>query len=192
MATPKKAAPDPSTLTETFGDEDQDLSRFEEDKSPGVPRRTVGTLTPEQIDRITMADDPLQALAEITAELNLEIEDASTALGDVFTVIPKEHLVNVGFTILDWKFPVSQEHGTTFSAVRCMRNDGMLFVFTDGGSGIHERLMTYYMKHGRTGIIACPNGMKISEYPRWEDEERTVPLVGPNGEQMRGRTFYIA
>jgi hypothetical protein len=178
------------TADEVFEDSDTDLSKFDR---PDLAPKAKATFTDEMLERLRTADDPLQALAEIAASLGQEIED-SAAVGSVFKMVnDKTVLVGNPFTVLDWRFCESNEYGGHFSAVRCLDNkSGELFVFTDGGSGIHDRLMAYYMREGRTGIISCEKGLSKSEYDRYEDEERTKPLIGDNGKVLRGTTYYFA
>jgi hypothetical protein len=196
---PRKPAntPDPSSLTETFGDEDDPTltERFPEDDDRGLPR-IRDSFTDEMADRIASSVDPLTELAAIAAELGQEIEEANVALADGFVVVAKAKLTNRPFTIVDWKFHQSKKFGGYFAAVKFIahskvheQGNGVLGVFTDGGVGIYERLVQYYMKQGRTGYIGC-EGLELSEYERYE-EDGITPILNPDGTPAIGGTWYV-
>lgn len=196
MATKRQAsAPvDPKTgevLDGTFGDEDQDLSKFAEDNAPAPTRAAFTKL---QMMELANAEDPLALLAQYTEARGIsEIASVTDVLGDGTALLEKSMLINREFYVIDWRFhPSAKIEGRTFCAVKCMDMNkpvgaaGRMFVFTDGGVGIHEELAMFQLKNdNQTVPMHAPYGLSPSTYPVTDRETGE-----PTGET--GTTYYFA
>jgi hypothetical protein len=100
----------------------------------------------------------------------------------------KARLIDTPFVIARLRFnDTKKSKKGYFVSVCAYLQDGTKIVFNDGSTGICEQLKTYTEKHQRTTAIACPKGLRVSEY-EWEDEDRDTGEV-----TMRpGKTYYIA
>lgn len=182
MASTKKSA----DMDETFGDEDTDLSRFDQ-----TPIGNKAAYSQREIQALLDAEDPLEALAALAADKGTEIKDAALVMGDGTVVVDKEALINKPFVIFDWRHCEGTQG--IFSAVKALDptvgagQPGRVFVFTDGGTGIHERLVNTFLKEGRTVPISCPHGLTVSEY-----ETDGFDSVTGKPAKITGRTFYVA
>jgi len=161
-------------MNETFGDDDQDLTRFEE----SVPAQTAPMFSKLQLMHLAEAEDPLALLAAMAAEKGVtELSSVADVLGDGTSVIPKDGLLNREFYVISWRFHESAKHeGKTFCAVQCMDMNKAageperMFVFTDGGSGIHDELAMFGLKNGgQTVPMHAPYGLSPSIYKRKDE-----------------------
>lgn len=189
-------------LDGTFGDEDQDLSRFEQDTGLG---RTTSVLTPQELASIRTAQD----LLDLMEAKQLEIADSRVVLSDGSQVVQKAQLENRPFFILDWKFVKSKDHGSHFSVVTGIVMDGTIhdvgdgqrFVFTDGGMGIHDELAQLYLNVGSTIPIAC-KGLTPSRYAikhraddgtiAYDEAGEPITVKNSDGSDKMGCTWRIA
>ena len=71
----------------------------------------------------------------------------------------------------------------TFVSVMAFKEDGTKIVFNDGSTGIYQQLQNYTTKHQRDTGIACPKGLRKSDY-MYTDKE--------TGKERPATTFYIA
>lgn len=189
MARTNKATESSTGTDEPFTDDERIAAGMEPigtGSADSTPTGNRAAFSRAELQALAEAADPLQMLADLAAAKGKDIKEASEALGDGTVIMPKDSLVNREFYVVDWRF--CEGDMGTFSAVKCMdpfrpADNGRMFVFTDGGTGIHDRLVDYYMKHGETGIIHVPHGLSPSTY-EWSNPE--------TGESGTGTTFYFA
>lgn len=192
MAAKKPANVHPTTgeiLDGTFGDEgDPNIAQFAQ--VDGTYTRPA--FTADQLDAIANAEDPLALLAEYAAANGVaEIATANDILGDGTVVIEKPMLMNKPFIVLDWRFHISTRHkGRSFCAIKCVDpaiqagQPGRMFVFTDGGVGIYERLSMFQLKNdNKTVPFQAPYGLAPSTYTMFDDD---------NEEIGEGTTYWFA
>jgi hypothetical protein len=164
---------DPAPVSETTDEPFTDSERVAAGMAPLNPPSTAptgneATFTKAEMQALLEASDPLELLAQMAAAKGKAIESATDVLGDGIVVLGKDMLINKEFFVLEWRF-CDGDMGT-FSAVKCMDmkapadQPGRIFVFTDGGMGIHDALVDYFMKRGDTGIIHAPFGLTPSTY----------------------------
>ena len=118
------------------------------DVTGGIDRRRVIALAKE-VSRESQID-------EFVARGVTSFDEASALLGDIvesidtyddgFTLIDKRELVNRPFLIMAWGFSESEKfvdadgEPAIYAVVRGITQDGLKFVFSDGGAGIVPRL----------------------------------------------------
>jgi len=181
------STPDTETESEGFGDEHTDLSRFAEDNAPV---KTKAAFTQAQLMELAESDDPLALLAQYAAEAGIEtIASVTDVLSDGTTIMEKAMLVNREFYVIDWRFHDSSKFGGTFCAIKCMDMSkrageaGRMFVFTDGGSGIHDRLAMFQLKNeNQTVPMHVPYGLSPSTYETTDS----------SGDEITATTWYFA
>jgi len=179
----------PEEMTETFGDEDTDLSRFPTDNAPAAKAKPA--FTTAQLAELASSDDPLALLAEWGID---PTKSVTTVLGDGAKLVDKGLLVNREFWVLDWRFNESKiKSGKYYCAVKCMDmnlpadHPDRLFVFTDGGAGIYQGLAMFQAANEDAGLPATvpmhvPYGLSPSVYDRTDED----------GEDSTGTTYWFA
>jgi hypothetical protein len=109
-------------------------------------------------------------------------------LGNEFELVDKKTLVDIPFTVLEYRFVTSDKftrdgEPTEYSVVRGVRMDNLKMVaFADGGTGIHAQLKDFYARTKQLGGIFCSNGLVASEY------DYVDPVTGDISEAC---TYYL-
>lgn len=116
----------------------------------------------------------------------LEIEEASSALGNGFAVLKnKDILVGVPFVAIQWRFTRGDngEFVTAYVMAKMPGSQGPnRFILNDGGTGIYQALKTYTDKTGRNKGLYVAHGLTRSDY-MYTDEK--------SGEQRPATTYYL-
>jgi hypothetical protein len=96
----------------------------------------------------------------------------------------KDELIDVSFIIAKVRFN-DNEKGK-FASVCCYLDGGRKVIFNDGGSGVYAQLQRWTEKNNRDTGIACPKGLRRSDY--FYDEEQ------PDGTTVKrpAKTYYLA
>lgn len=93
----------------------------------------------------------------------------------------KKDLLAVPFVIAMIRWTDNDD--ATFVSVCAFKEDGTKIVFNDGSTGVYQQLQTYTNKHHRDTGIACPKGLRKSDYT-YTDKE--------TGKERPAATYYIA
>ncbi len=105
-------------------------------------------------------------VTDAVAALGLDLLKASDVLGDGSDFITdKNTLVNVPFTVLEWRFVKDEKSGNEYVNVHIMSPSGQRGRFNDGGTGVYAQLKQVTEQIGRIAI-ACPRGLRRSDYTK--------------------------
>jgi len=74
----------------------------------------------------------------------------------------KRKLIGKAFVIIEWSEPLGN-FGGPYAHVRIVTRDRRTLCFDDSGTGVYEQLKKL-RENGQTTGIACPNGLRVSEY----------------------------
>lgn len=97
----------------------------------------------------------------------------------------KDVLVNEPFIIAKVRFNDSDKG--KFASVCCYLDGGSKVIFNDGSStGVYKQLQVYIDKHGRDTGIACPKGLRRSDY-KYKEEQPDGSFV-----ERPAKTYYLA
>jgi hypothetical protein len=139
-------------------------------------------------------ENDLRALASFDDAVRLveqrygAIQDATTEIGDGFTVLSTEdkaRLCGVPLLLMEWAFYPGKFGDRDFTAVRLIaRMPGGLmgrYILNDGSTGLMEQLRKYTERTGRVGGLRVERGLTESTYTKELDD----------GQVIEATTYYL-
>jgi len=78
----------------------------------------------------------------------------------------KRKLIGKPFVIVEWTEPLGN-FGGPYAHVRIVTRDRRTLCFDDSSTGVYAQLIKL-RENGQTSGIACPNGLRVSEYTHEE------------------------
>jgi len=92
----------------------------------------------------------------------------------------KHLLVGVPFIMVRWTFNKG-DFGKDFVSCWILTQQNDRYILNDGGVGVCDQLRRLTEDSGRNGMLACPKGLRVSEYDKTLD----------NGQVIPAKTYYI-
>jgi hypothetical protein len=161
------------------------------DENKAVARKSINISELVDLGSFEQALDFLQsegiAIRNVT-----EVEDF---LGDGFTYVQKNALVNIPFVMLHVQRTMSPSYDVPMTTVRGMTATNKRIKFTDFSSGIHDQITNYETRSGMSAAgLVVSNGLSASEYDACESCGRSVPRCDCDGEtkRIKATTYYLS
>lgn len=129
----------------------------------------IALSNPENATRFDPAD--LRAISSfrdaqalIEAQMGTSLADATTEIGDGFTMLDdKDALLNVPFIAVHWTFAPG-DYGQEFVIMRVLTERGDKYIIVDGGTGVCQQMREFTTEHRRNAGLLVPRGLRKSEY----------------------------
>lgn len=109
-------------------------------------------------------------------------DDVADLIGDGYSYVDKNALVNIPFVILDVQGGESKTYGVPYVMVKAMTATNKRVKFTDFGAGFRQEIETFESRSGRSAVgMVAKGGLTPSHY--------TVEDV--NGKEIQATTYYL-
>lgn len=140
-----------------------------------------GTLLADSSELKQLSFSDYQAMFEGQL-VSVSDEELSDQFGPILNDRAKDRLVGVPFIVVSWTFNHSEKFGADFVSMLVVTQSSEKFIVNDGSTGICAQLQVASAKKGITGGLACPKGLRASDYD--------LPEPLPVGNKA-GRTYYL-
>lgn len=114
-------------------------------------------------------------------------------LGDGFTFVEKNALVNIPFVILKLDHTMSPSYDVPMTTVRAMTATNKRIKFVDFSTGVHNQLTSFEERSGRSAVgLVAKRGLVASNYDVCEECGHARCSEHPGAKQLKATTFYLA
>lgn len=111
---------------------------------------------------VATAENPFEAALALAADIYGGVIDASTELGNGFTLVEKIDLTGERMVLLHWQFNEG-DHGE-FASIAAVTGSQKRIIFNDGSSGVYAQLREFTQEHKRSGGMLAPRGLRANTY----------------------------
>ncbi|MFD9893705.1 hypothetical protein ACFWY9_30535 [Amycolatopsis sp. NPDC059027] len=118
--------------------------------------------------------------------------DVEEFLGDGFTYVEKNALINIPFVILQVNRIMSPSYDVPMTTIRAMTATDKKVKFVDFSTGVNEEITSFEERSGRSAVgLVVKRGLRVSEYDVCDECKRAQCTEHPDAKQIKASTFYL-